>query len=67
MHNSDVGEYCKLFRVIVDANCSIPAGLTIGVNKKQDKANGFRVSEKGITLVTSAMIKTLAKRKNLKL
>lgn len=67
MHNSDIGEYCKLFRVIVDANCSIPSGLTIGINKVQDKANGFRVSEKGITLVTSEMVKKLVKRKSLKL
>lgn len=67
MHNSDVGEYCQLFRVIVDANCSIPSGLTIGVDKAQDKANGFRVSEKGITLVTSEMLKKLAKKKSLEL
>jgi len=66
MHGSDIGEYCKLFRVVVDANCNIPAGLTIGVDKAQDKANGFRVSEKGITLVTSDMLKTLAKKNSLK-
>lgn len=62
MHSSDVGEHCKLKRVIVDSGCRIPAGLTIGYDREQDIANGFRVTEKGITLVTSNMLKTLAKK-----
>jgi len=62
LHGSHVGEYCKLKRVIVDSDCSVPAGLTIGYDRKQDIANGFRVTEKGITLVTSDMLKALAKR-----
>ncbi|MFT6986824.1 MAG: glucose-1-phosphate adenylyltransferase [Psychromonas sp.] len=66
MHGSDVGGYCKLFRVVIDSNCKIPAGLTIGVDKAQDETNGFRVSEKGITLVTSAMLKALANKNGLK-
>ncbi|WP_028864339.1 glucose-1-phosphate adenylyltransferase [Psychromonas aquimarina] len=64
MHGSDVGEHCKLFRVIVDSKCRIPAGLTIGYDKQQDIANGFRVTEKGITLVTRDMLKALAKKKS---
>lgn len=63
MHGCHVGEYCKLRRVIVDSKCNIPAGLTIGYDKQQDLANGFRVSEKGITLVTKHMIAALAARK----
>ncbi len=61
MPGSDVGEHCKLLRVIVDSKCHIPAGLTIGYDREQDIANGFRVSEKGITLVTRDMLKALAK------
>lgn len=64
LHGSDVGEYCKLKRVIVDSNSHIPAGLTIGYDKEQDLANGFRVTDKGITLVTSDMLKALAKRES---
>jgi len=60
MRESDVGEHCKLFRVIVDTKCHIPAGLSIGYNKEQDLANGFRVTEKGITLVTKDMLAALA-------
>ena len=62
MHECDIGEHCKLFRVIVDTKCHIPAGLTIGYDREQDIANGFRVSEKGITLVTRDMLKALAKK-----
>lgn len=65
MPNCDVGEHCKLFRVIVDAKCHIPAGLCIGYDREQDIANGFRVSEKGVTLVTRKMLRALAeKQKN---
>ncbi|WP_354623180.1 glucose-1-phosphate adenylyltransferase [Psychromonas sp. MME2] len=62
LHGSDVGEYCKLKRVIVDSNCKIPAGLTIGYDREQDIANGFRVTDKGITLVTRHMLKALTKK-----
>ena len=62
LHGSDVGEHCTLKRVIVDSNCSIPDGLTIGYNKEQDIANGFRVTKKGITLVTRDMINALAEK-----
>ncbi|HEY7867104.1 MAG TPA: glucose-1-phosphate adenylyltransferase, partial [Psychromonas sp.] len=48
--------------VIVDSGCRIPAGLTIGYDREQDIANGFRVTKKGITLVTAGMLKTLAKK-----
>ncbi|WP_028865434.1 glucose-1-phosphate adenylyltransferase [Psychromonas aquimarina] len=63
LHGSHVGERSRLRRVIVDSKCLIPADLTIGYDKKQDIANGFRVSEKGITLVTNDMLKVLAKKK----
>ena len=56
----DIGEYCKLRRVIIDSACKVPEGLTIGYDKAQDLANGFRVTEKGITLVTKGMLAKLA-------
>ena len=62
MRECDIGEHCKLLRVIVDSKCHIPAGLTIGYDRAQDIANGFRVTEKGITLVTTDMLKALAKK-----
>ncbi len=62
LHDSDVGKHCKLRRVIVDRKCQIPAGLTIGYDKGQDIANGFRVTDKGVTLVTREMLAALADR-----
>ena len=64
MHGSDIGEHCKLSRVIVDSKCRIPAGLCIGFDREQDIENGFRVSEKGITLVTRKMLKNLAEKQD---
>jgi glucose-1-phosphate adenylyltransferase len=62
MHGCDVGEHCKLLRVIVDSKCHIPTGLCIGYDRKQDADNGFRISNKGITLVTRNMLKIYNKK-----
>lgn len=62
MHGCDIGERCKLKRVVVDSRCKIPADLTIGYDREQDIKNGFRVTEKGITLVTNDMLEALAKK-----
>jgi glucose-1-phosphate adenylyltransferase len=53
--NVDVGRNVTLRRVVVDKNCVIPAGMSIGVNRKED-AKRFLVSDKGITLVTPEML-----------
>lgn len=60
LRGCDIGEYCKLRRVIIDSGCHVPEGLTIGYDKEQDIANGFRVTDKGITLVTKSMLTKLA-------
>ncbi|ABM02165.1 glucose-1-phosphate adenylyltransferase [Psychromonas ingrahamii 37] len=64
MRGSDVGEHCQLRRVIVDTKCFIPAGLSIGYDREKDIANGFRVTEKGITLVTKDMLAALAQKQS---
>lgn len=61
----DIGEHCKIKRAIIDSLCEVPAGLTIGHDKSQDIANGFRVSPKGITLVTQEMLDALATKQAL--
>lgn len=60
MHACDIGENCKLRRVIIDSKCQVPDGLCIGYDREQDIANGFRVTNKGVTLVTRKMLKDLA-------
>ena len=53
---------CKIKRAIIDRSCEIPAGLEIGFDRKTDEENGFRVSKKGIVLVTREMLSELAKK-----
>ncbi|WP_434931841.1 glucose-1-phosphate adenylyltransferase [Shewanella sp. HL-SH8] len=47
---------CKIKNSILDRGCIIPEGMEIGYNHDHDRARGFRVSEKGITLVTRKML-----------
>ncbi len=53
--NVDVGRYVTLKRVIVDKNCKIPEGMSIGVNPEEDRKR-FHVSANGVTLVTPEML-----------
>ena len=50
-------------RAIIDSNCVIPEGMKIGVNHDDDRANGFRVTDKGVVLVTRNMITELEQKK----
>lgn len=51
-----VNRHCRIKRAIIDRGCNIPAGTVIGHDPEQDRANGFRVTAKGITLVTREML-----------
>lgn len=51
-----VHRHCKIRRAIIDRGCEIPEGTVIGHDVEQDKANGFRVTEKGLILVTRKML-----------
>jgi len=51
-----VNRHCKIRRAIIDRGCDIPEGTVIGYDAEQDKANGFRISSKGIVLVTRGML-----------
>lgn len=48
--------HCKIKNAIIDRGCIIPEGTVIGYNHDHDRAKGFRVSEKGVTLVTRDML-----------
>ena len=52
----DIGEHCHIRRAIVDRGTRIESGVEIGVDHDADRARGFRVTEKGITLVTPDML-----------
>ncbi|WP_053979638.1 glucose-1-phosphate adenylyltransferase [Marinagarivorans algicola] len=46
----------KIKKAIIDRQCVIPENMVIGYDHEQDKANGFRVTAKGVVLVTPEML-----------
>ena len=55
LSNVRIGSKVLLRRVVIDQRCEIPDGTVIGVDPKQDRKR-FRVTEKGIVLVTPEML-----------
>lgn len=51
-----IGRHCKIRKAIIDRGCDVPEGTVIGYDAEQDKANGYRVTEKGVVLVTRGML-----------
>jgi len=51
-----VGRHCRIRNAIIDRYCDIPKGTVIGYDSEQDRANGFRVTERGVVLVTRGML-----------
>jgi len=50
-----IGQHCKIRNAVIDKGTQIPDGTSIGHNLEEDKER-FRVTEKGIILVTPDMI-----------
>ena len=51
MEDVEVGRYCEIRKAIIDKKVTIPAHTQIGVNKEDDLARGFVVSQNGVTVV----------------
>jgi glucose-1-phosphate adenylyltransferase len=51
-----VNRHCQIKHAIIDRSCEIPEGMVIGYDIDHDKAKGFRVSPKGVVLVTRGML-----------
>ncbi|NIB41017.1 glucose-1-phosphate adenylyltransferase [Pseudomaricurvus alkylphenolicus] len=51
-----VGQNVKIRNAIIDRGVTVPDGMIIGHNAEQDKANGLRVTDKGVVLVTRGML-----------
>jgi glucose-1-phosphate adenylyltransferase len=51
----DIGRRCRLKKVVIDRECSLPPDTVIGFDPEEDKKR-FHVTEKGITLVTPSML-----------
>ncbi len=53
--NVEIGRNVRLKRVVVDKNCVIPEGLTVGYDQEEDRKR-FYVTDKNITLITPEML-----------
>jgi glucose-1-phosphate adenylyltransferase len=51
-----IGERCKIRKAIIDRGSKVPADTEIGVDREADLKRGFRVTDKGVTLVTPDML-----------
>jgi len=51
----EIGRGASLKRVVVDQGCVIPPGLVVGQDPEADRRR-FHVTERGITLITPAML-----------
>jgi glucose-1-phosphate adenylyltransferase len=54
----DIGRHARLTRVVVDSDVKIPEGLVVGEDPDAD-ARRFHRTERGVTLITPAMIEAL--------
>jgi glucose-1-phosphate adenylyltransferase len=50
----DIGRHAHIRRAIIDKGVRIPPGTQIGFDPEQDRARGFTVTEKGITVIAKA-------------
>ncbi|SLN38727.1 glucose-1-phosphate adenylyltransferase [Pseudooctadecabacter jejudonensis] len=53
--NVVVSRHARLRKVVIDSDVTIPEGLVVGEDPQED-AKWFRVSDKGVTLITQAML-----------
>ncbi|MBT8445757.1 MAG: glucose-1-phosphate adenylyltransferase [Gammaproteobacteria bacterium] len=51
-----IGENCDIQRAVIDRGCNIAPGTRIGHDPEADRARGFRVTPRGIVLVTPDML-----------
>ncbi|MCP4414260.1 MAG: glucose-1-phosphate adenylyltransferase [Gammaproteobacteria bacterium] len=51
-----IERHCKIKKAIIDRSCEIHEGMVIGYDHEQDKANGFRITDSGVVLVTRKML-----------
>ena len=47
----EVGRNCIIQNAILDKDVIVPPGTKIGVNLEEDRARGFKITEKGVVVV----------------
>jgi len=53
----EIGRHARIKRAIIDRGCTIEEGMVIGEDHEQDRKRDFRVTEKGVVLVTPDMLR----------
>ncbi len=51
MDNCEIGRHCTIRNAILDKNVSVREGTQIGVNLDDDRARGFKVTDRGVVAV----------------
>jgi glucose-1-phosphate adenylyltransferase len=54
--NVDIGRRARITKAIIDRGCRIEDDMVIGEDHDDDRKRGFRVTEKGVVLVTPDML-----------
>ena len=52
----EIGQKARINKAIIDRGCTIEAGMVIGEDHQADRKRGFRITEKGVVLVTPDML-----------
>jgi glucose-1-phosphate adenylyltransferase len=52
----DIGRHARVRRAIIDKEVRIPPGAYVGFDAEQDRARGFTVTDKGVTVIAKADI-----------
>jgi glucose-1-phosphate adenylyltransferase len=52
MDNVTVGEGARVLHAILDKNVVVPPGARIGVDRDEDLARGFMVTDSGLTVLS---------------
>jgi glucose-1-phosphate adenylyltransferase len=52
----EIERNARINRAIIDRGCTIESGMVIGEDHEQDRKRGFRVTDKGVVLVTPDML-----------
>ena len=52
----EIGRNVRIRKAIIDRGCTIAKDMIIGEDHDQDRDRGFRVTEKGVVLVTPDML-----------
>jgi glucose-1-phosphate adenylyltransferase len=53
LHGAQVSRYCRVKRAILDAGVVLPEGTIVGEDPERDRANGWHVTEGGVTVVSA--------------